>query len=130
MLEPVISTPMLNPMHPPLAKQLIALSIRGFGDDPLGWRYPAVLFGSLTIVAMYFCGLALFGAQEPAILPSSRFGPSRLPDAARVKTELRLVSLAARWAPEPLEFGLPEFAGRISLQRSRGQLSPRPAALR
>src|SRR5665213_3952796 len=67
MLEPVMSTPMLNPMHPPLAKQLIALSIRGFGDDPLGWRYAAVLFGSLAIVAMYFCGLALFAAQGPAI---------------------------------------------------------------
>lgn len=67
MLEPVMPTPMLNPMHPPLAKQLIALSIRGFGDDPLGWRYPAVLFGSLAIVAMYFCGLALFAAQGPAI---------------------------------------------------------------
>ena len=67
MLDPSMSTPMLNPMHPPLAKQLIALSIRGFGDDPLGWRYPAVLFGSLAIVAMYFCGLALFAAQEPAI---------------------------------------------------------------
>jgi dolichyl-phosphate-mannose-protein mannosyltransferase len=67
MLESVMSAPMLNPMHPPLAKQLIALSIRSFGDDPLGWRYPAVLFGSLAIVAMYFCGLALFGAQGPAI---------------------------------------------------------------
>jgi dolichyl-phosphate-mannose--protein O-mannosyl transferase len=67
MLEPVMSTPLLNPMHPPLAKQLIALSIRSFGDDPVGWRYPAVLFGSLAIVAMYFCGLALFGAQGPAI---------------------------------------------------------------
>src|SRR6202790_2673620 len=28
MLEPARSSPMLNPMHPPLAKQLIALSIR------------------------------------------------------------------------------------------------------
>ena len=67
MLEPVMPSPMLNPMHPPLAKQLIALSIRGFGDVPLGWRYPGVLFGSLAIVAMYFCGLALFAAQGPAI---------------------------------------------------------------
>jgi dolichyl-phosphate-mannose--protein O-mannosyl transferase len=35
MLEPVMSTPMLNPMHPPLAKQLIAVSICIFGDDLL-----------------------------------------------------------------------------------------------
>jgi dolichyl-phosphate-mannose-protein mannosyltransferase len=67
MLEPVMPSPMLNPMHPPLAKQLIALSIRSFGDVPLGWRYPSVLFGSLAIVAMYFCGLALFAAQGPSI---------------------------------------------------------------
>jgi dolichyl-phosphate-mannose--protein O-mannosyl transferase len=67
MLEPVMEAPILNPMHPPLAKQLIALSIRSFGDTPLGWRYPAALFGALAIVAMYFCGLALFAAQGPAI---------------------------------------------------------------
>lgn len=67
MLEPVMPQPMLNPMHPPLAKQMIALSIRAFGDGPLGWRYPGVLFGSLAIVAMYLCGLALFAAQGPAI---------------------------------------------------------------
>ena len=67
MLEPVMPSPMLNPMHPPLAKQLIAVSIRAFGDVPLGWRYPGVLFGALSIVAMYLCGLALFAAQGPAI---------------------------------------------------------------
>src|ERR1700722_14445788 len=67
MLEPDMSTPMLNPMHPPLAKQLIALSILTFGDGPLGWRYPGVLFGALAIVAMYFCGLALFAADGPAV---------------------------------------------------------------
>jgi dolichyl-phosphate-mannose-protein mannosyltransferase len=67
MLEPVMTTPMLNPMHPPLAKQLMALSIRTFGDIPLGWRYPSVLFGSLAIVAVYLCGLALFASQGPAV---------------------------------------------------------------
>jgi dolichyl-phosphate-mannose-protein mannosyltransferase len=67
MLEPVMPSPMLNPMHPPLAKQLIALSIHIFGDVPLGWRYPAVLFGSLAIVAIYLCGLALFARQGPAV---------------------------------------------------------------
>ena len=67
MLEPGIPKPVLNPMHPPLAKQLMALSIRTFGDVPLGWRYPSVVFGSLAIVAMYLCGLALFAAQGPAL---------------------------------------------------------------
>src|ERR1700730_15610543 len=67
MLEPVLPSPMLNPMHPPLAKQLIALSIRSFGDGPLGWRYPGVLFGALAIVAIYLCALALFASQPAAI---------------------------------------------------------------
>jgi dolichyl-phosphate-mannose-protein mannosyltransferase len=67
MLEPVTPQGMLNPMHPPLAKQLIALSIRTFGDGPFAWRYPSVLFGSLSIVAIYLCGLALFAAQGPAV---------------------------------------------------------------
>jgi len=67
MLEPVVPRPMLNPMHPPLAKQLIALSIRGFGDNAFGWRYPGALFGALAIVAVYVCGLVLFAAQGPAI---------------------------------------------------------------
>jgi dolichyl-phosphate-mannose-protein mannosyltransferase len=67
MLESGIPNPILNPMHPPLAKQLMALSIRVFGDVPLGWRYPGVVFGSLAVVAMYLCGLALFAGQGPAI---------------------------------------------------------------
>ncbi|WP_456725719.1 phospholipid carrier-dependent glycosyltransferase [Bradyrhizobium sp. USDA 3397] len=67
MLMPAMSEPMLNPMHPPLAKELIAASIATFGDNALGWRYPATLFGALAIVAIYLCGLALFGAQSPAI---------------------------------------------------------------
>ncbi|MCK1338795.1 phospholipid carrier-dependent glycosyltransferase [Bradyrhizobium sp. 38] len=67
MLAPAMSQPMLNPMHPPLAKELIAVSIAGFGDNALGWRYPATLFGALAIVATYLCGLALFAAQGPAI---------------------------------------------------------------
>ena len=70
MLLPVMPQPMLNPMHPPLAKQFIALSIHTFGDGPLGWRYPAVLFGALAVVAVYLGGLALFAAQGPAIAAS------------------------------------------------------------
>ncbi|WP_439373688.1 phospholipid carrier-dependent glycosyltransferase [Bradyrhizobium sp. DASA03120] len=67
MLAPVMSQPMLNPMHPPLAKELIAASIAAFGDNALGWRYPGTLFGALAVVAIYLCGLALFTAQGPAI---------------------------------------------------------------
>jgi dolichyl-phosphate-mannose-protein mannosyltransferase len=67
MLEPGRPSEVLNPMHPPLAKELIALSIASFGDSALGWRYPAALFGALAIVAVYLCALALFDAQAGAI---------------------------------------------------------------
>jgi dolichyl-phosphate-mannose-protein mannosyltransferase len=67
MLEPGRPSEVLNPMHPPLAKELIALSILSFGDSAFGWRYPAALFGALAIVAVYLCAMALFEAQESAI---------------------------------------------------------------
>jgi dolichyl-phosphate-mannose-protein mannosyltransferase len=67
MLAMDASAPLLNPMHPPLGKQLIALSIDALGDTPLGWRYASVLFGALAIVGVYLCGLALFGVQSAAI---------------------------------------------------------------
>jgi dolichyl-phosphate-mannose-protein mannosyltransferase len=67
MLTADSSAPRLNPMHPPLAKQLIAISIDVFGDTPLGWRYAGVVFGALALVGVYLCGLALFEAQGAAI---------------------------------------------------------------
>jgi dolichyl-phosphate-mannose--protein O-mannosyl transferase len=67
LLEPVPTGTMLNPMHPPLAKELIALSILSFGDGPLGWRYPGALFGALAIVAVYLCGLTLFASRGAAL---------------------------------------------------------------
>ena len=67
MLEPVMPKPLLNPMHPPLAKQIIALSMRAFGDNPLGWRYPGTLFGALAIAADLSLRAGAVQAQEPAI---------------------------------------------------------------
>ncbi|MGJ4891700.1 glycosyltransferase family 39 protein [Bradyrhizobium sp. HKCCYLRH3099] len=61
------ANPQLNPMHPPLAKELIALSIRTFGDNAFAWRYPSTVLGGLSVAAVYLCGLALFAAQGPAI---------------------------------------------------------------
>jgi len=99
MLEPVIPSPPLNPMHPPLAKELMAVSIRVFGDVPLGWRYPSVLFGSLAIVAIYLCGLALFTAQGPAVASAliaffnqMVFVQSRIPRARENAFDQRLAS--------------------------------------
>jgi dolichyl-phosphate-mannose-protein mannosyltransferase len=70
MLEQASEEPMLNLMHPPLAKQIIALSIYCLGDNAFGWRYPATIFGALAVVAIYLCGLALFARQSAAIAAS------------------------------------------------------------
>lgn len=67
LLEKGPYAPLLNPMHPPLAKEFMAASIKVFGDNALGWRYPSAVFGALTIVAIYFCGLALFASQGAAL---------------------------------------------------------------
>ncbi|RXH41962.1 phospholipid carrier-dependent glycosyltransferase [Bradyrhizobium zhanjiangense] len=78
MLTPVMSEPMLNPMHPPLGKELIAASIAALGDNAFGWRYPATLFGALAVVAIYLCGLALFSAQGPAIAAALIAGSNQM----------------------------------------------------
>lgn len=43
-----------NAEHPPLAKLLIALSIKVLGDNAWGWRILPVIFGSLGLLAMYW----------------------------------------------------------------------------
>ncbi|MEW6141698.1 MAG: glycosyltransferase family 39 protein [Chloroflexota bacterium] len=42
-----------RPEHPPLGKLLIASGILVFGDNPVGWRFPSVVFGALGIVLFY-----------------------------------------------------------------------------
>jgi dolichyl-phosphate-mannose-protein mannosyltransferase len=42
----------LNPEHPLVGKQLIAWSMQVFGDNPMGWRVPSALLGSIGLWAM------------------------------------------------------------------------------
>ena len=53
--------------HPPLAKLLIAAGVALFGDDPLGWRAPSVLFGAVTLTATFAWSLALLGDGRQAL---------------------------------------------------------------
>lgn len=42
-----------NVEHPPLSKAAIAIGIKVFGDNGIGWRLPTVLAGTLSIAIIY-----------------------------------------------------------------------------
>ena len=60
-----------NPEHPPLAKLMIALSMRVLGDNAWGWRIPSVLFGWLAILLFYL--LIKKASKNPALALVSAF---------------------------------------------------------
>lgn len=43
-----------NFAHPPLGKLLIGLGVRSLGDNPLGWRFTSLVFGTYAILALYW----------------------------------------------------------------------------
>lgn len=49
-------TPGIDPTseHPPLGKLLIAAGMKLYGDNPFGWRFFPVVFGTLAILAIYW----------------------------------------------------------------------------
>ncbi len=67
MLEPVITNQCAQSDASAAGQAADRLVDPYFRGSALGWRYPGVVFGSLAIVAMYLCGLALFAARGPAI---------------------------------------------------------------
>jgi len=57
-------------VHPPVGKWLIALGIQILGDSPAGWRFSAALFGTFSILVIYFVALRLFNSQFLALVSS------------------------------------------------------------
>ncbi len=51
----------LRPEHPPLGKLFVVSGILIFGDNPFGWRFFSLIFGTFSIVLFYFicCKLAM-----------------------------------------------------------------------
>jgi predicted membrane-bound dolichyl-phosphate-mannose-protein mannosyltransferase len=43
----------LNAEHPPLVKYIIGFSMLTLGDEPINWRIPGIIAGSITILLVY-----------------------------------------------------------------------------
>ena len=67
-----------NAEHPPLAKMLIALSIKVLGDNAWGWRIFPVIFGSLSVLAMYWLVRSARGSSWLALGAASLFAVDNL----------------------------------------------------
>jgi dolichyl-phosphate-mannose--protein O-mannosyl transferase len=78
LLQTHFSVPTLNLEHPPLAKELMALSIWLFGDNPFGWRGMSALFGALAMTGIYLCGRALFNNQRAALWATAIAGLNQM----------------------------------------------------
>ena len=55
-----------NIEHPPLAKAIMALGIKAFGDGPLGWRFFSTVAGAACVMALFFIARRIFGHDRPA----------------------------------------------------------------
>ena len=49
--------------HPPFPAEMIALSIRAFGDDPLSWRWLSASLGTALIGITYLLGRRMFASR-------------------------------------------------------------------
>lgn len=63
---------LLNPEHPPVGKEAIALSIKLFGDTPFGWRMMSAIAGTVALFAfmraMWFTSLSRFATLATGVL--------------------------------------------------------------
>ena len=58
-------------VHPPLGKWLIALGMALFGvDSSFGWRAATAVFGTLTVLVVYFLALELTRSRVTAMIAS------------------------------------------------------------
>ncbi len=56
-----------NGEHPQLGKLVIAASIKVLGDNPIGWRITAVLFGTAALLLLYWVVRCLGGSSWLAL---------------------------------------------------------------
>lgn len=57
-----------NLEHPLLAKELIALGMAAFGDNPFGWRFAATLAGAATVMGVFALVQLLTGRLRASVI--------------------------------------------------------------
>jgi predicted membrane-bound dolichyl-phosphate-mannose-protein mannosyltransferase len=62
-----------RPEHPPLGKLFVVAGMRIFGDNPMGWRFFAVIFGTACVVLFYFICRALNMPQNAVLFATFLF---------------------------------------------------------
>lgn len=61
-------------VHPPVGKLLIAAGIKGFGNEPFGWRFFGALAGTSSLAVMYLLARRLWGSPWWAALAATLLG--------------------------------------------------------
>ena len=64
--------------HPPFAKLIIAGGIEIFGDNPWGWRMPAVILSTIALIAFYDVCRKLGGSNKTAFMATFFLGLENL----------------------------------------------------
>lgn len=60
-------------LHPPLAKLIQASSIHIFGNNSFAWRFPSVVFGTVSIAVLYYLALVIFKQPQIALTAAALF---------------------------------------------------------
>lgn len=67
----IASSGPMNIEHPLLAKWLIALGMRLFGDNPFGWRVAATIAGSATVVSVFATVWLITIRRRPSLVAAA-----------------------------------------------------------
>jgi dolichyl-phosphate-mannose-protein mannosyltransferase len=91
-----------NVEHPLFGKEMIALGMRLFGDDPLGWRVVPLLFGTLGLFAamraLWFASASRFASFAGGVLMATDFVWFVMSRIAMLDIFMATMTLVALWA--------------------------------
>ncbi|MET0999298.1 MAG: glycosyltransferase family 39 protein [Marmoricola sp.] len=108
-----------NTEHPPLGKLLIAGSMRLFGDDPLGWRFPSLAAGVVVVLCVYLLAQSVGQSVGQSVSQSGGRDPWLPVYAAGVVMLDNLLLVHSRIATLDVLFLAPVLVGAVLVMRGR-----------